>query len=473
MLQRWNFIKIVTFLSLMTLLGASLSAPDVFAATSDNKTAAQTVRDMGIGWNLGNTLEACGTYKSTVQEFETSWGNIVTTQAVIDGIKAAGFKSVRIPVAWSNLIKSDYTINQDLLKRVKEVVDYCSKDDLYAIVNIHWDGGWFENFATNYDESMKKYTSIWTQISNYFKDYPNNLIFESLNEEGCWNSIWNRYGGSTGADKTQAYNILNNINQKFVDIVRASGGNNTSRCLLIAGYATDIDLTCDDSFKMPKDTINNKLIISVHYYTPSTFTILTEDASWGKFARTWGTDAEINVVKNDFNKMKNKFADKGVPVIIGEYGTVITNKEPASVRRYISTVCQIAYDMGFCPMFWDNGEYYSRSEVKFRDSEVAAIFAKYKDSSPTNNPTATPTVKVTPTPTASKVVYGDANGDGNFNALDFAAVRMYLLGLSDGPTYSEWKTAADVNGDRNVNALDFAFMRSRLLGLISKFPIEQ
>lgn len=468
MKHRWNFIRKVAFLSLLALLGTSLVIPTLFAATSDNKTAAQTVKDMGVGWNLGNTLEACGTNKSTVQEFETSWGNIVTTQKIIDGIRDSGFKTVRIPVAWSNLMKSDYTINQDLLKRVKEVVDYCSKDDLYAIVNIHWDGGWFENFATNYDESMKKYTSVWTQISNYFKDYPNNLIFESLNEEGCWNTIWNRYGGSSGEDKTRAYNILNNMNQKFVDIVRLSGGNNVSRCLLIAGYATDIDLTCDDNFKMPKDTISNKLMISVHYYTPSTFTILSEDASWGKCARTWGTDAEINVVKTDFNKMKSKFSDKGVPVIIGEYGTVLTNKETESVRRYISTVCKTAYDMGFCPVFWDNGEYYSRSDLKFRDSEVAAIFSKYKGSSQTPMPTA----NVTPIPT-SKVVCGDVNGDGTFNSIDFAALRKYLLGMTLGTSYSEWRTAADVNGDNNINSLDFAIMRSWFLGLIPRLPIEQ
>ncbi len=457
-MKQQNFIKTVTFLSVIMLLAISLLTPNVFAASSiyDDKTAEETVLDMGIGWNLGNTLEACGADLPSVEAYETFWGNIVTTQEIIDGVKAAGFKSIRIPVAWSNLMSADYTINEDLLKRVKEVANYCSNDDMYVIVNIHWDGGWFENFATDYDESMKKYTSIWTQISNYFKDYPKNLIFESLNEEGCWNSIWNRYSGTSGDDKIRAYNILNNINQNFVNIIRASGGNNTSRCLLIAGYATDIDLTCDDCFIMPQDTINNKLIISVHYYTPATFTILEQDASWGKCATTWGTDAEINQVKTDFNKMKNKFADNGIPVIIGEYGTTTVNKEVESVRLYLSTVCKTAYDLRFCPILWDSSTHYSRSEKKINDPELAAMYLEYKDS------TRIITVKL-----------GDVNGDDSINSLDFALMKSYLIGrISDFPVENDLEVA-DVNGDNEINSLDLVVMKQYLLGKIDTFPAQQ
>jgi len=450
--------KFVSCLSIISVLAVSSISPGIFAASPVNsdKTAAETVYDMGVGWNLGNTLDACDTTNThpNVTAYETLWGNPVTTQKMIDGIKDAGFRSVRIPVAWSNLMSSDYTINADLLKRVKEIADYCTNDGMYVLVNIHWDGGWFDNFATNYDESMKKYTRVWTQISNYFKDYSNNLVFESLNEEGCWNSIWNRWSGTTGEAKTKAYSILNNINQKFVDIVRASGGNNTTRCLLIAGYATDIDLTCDDCFKMPTDTISNKLMISVHYYTPSTFTILTEDASWGKFSATWGTDAEINQVKTDFNKMKTKFADKGYPVIIGEYGTTTVNKESASVRRYLSTVCKTGYDLGFCPMLWDSSVHYSRSDKKIPDTELAAMYLTYKDGRTT-------------------VKLGDVNGDGSVNALDFAMMKSYLLGkITDFPVENDLKVS-DLNGDGVFNALDFAVMKQFLLGKITAFPAEK
>ncbi len=389
-MKQHNLKKILAFLAGIAVLTISILTPNSYAAASitSNKTAAETIIDMGIGWNLGNTLEACDTTRTlpNVQAYETYWGNIVTTQAIIDGVKAAGFNSVRIPVAWSNLIASDYTINKDLMKRVKEVVDYCSNAGMYAIVNIHWDGGWFSNFATNYDESMKKYTSIWTQISNYFKDYPNNLIFESLNEEGAWDNVWNRWSGTPADGKTKVYNTLNNINQKFVNIVRASGGNNATRCLLIAGYGTEIDLTCDSYFKMPQDTVSSKLMISVHYYTPSTFTILESDADWGKSAYTWGISTEINLVKTDFQKMKTKFADKGIPVIVGEYGSTKVNKDQNSVRLYLTTVCKTARDMGFCPMLWDPGTHFSRSNIKFTDSQLAAFFLQYKS--------ATPTIKV-------------------------------------------------------------------------------
>jgi endoglucanase len=300
---------------------------------------------------------------------------------------------------------------------------------------------------------MKKYTSVWTQISNYFKDYPNNLIFESLNEEGAWDNVWNRYSKSPADGKIKVYTMLNNINQKFVDIVRASGGNNATRCLLIAGYGTDIDLTCDDYFKMPKDSVANKLMISVHYYTPSTFTILEKDADWGKSAYTWGTTAEINQVKTDFNKVKTKFEDKGIPVIIGEYGSTKVNKDEKSVRLYIETVCKSAYDMGFCPMLWDPGTHYSRNDTKFRDSELAAFFLKYKQDTPK------PAIKI-----------GDVNGDNTINALDFAAMKSYLLGKTTSFPVENALKVSDVNGDGVFNALDLAVMKQYLLGKITAFP---
>ncbi|MDQ2087625.1 cellulase family glycosylhydrolase [Herbivorax sp. ANBcel31] len=451
---RKSLKKIVAILSLMTLLATSFVMPSILGASSvfDEKTASETVDDMGIGWNLGNTLEACGDWinGNSVRDYETAWGNPITTQEMIDGIKDAGFSSVRIPVAWSNLIEDDYTINEELMNRVEEVVDYCSNNDMYAVVNIHWDGGWFEKFSTEYDESMKKYTSIWTQISNHFKDYPHNLMFESLNEEGVWDDVWNRWSGE--GDKTRAYNILNDMNQEFVDIVRESGGNNASRCLLIAGYATDIDLTIDDAFRMPNDTISDRLIIKVHYYNPSTFTILTEDADWGEAAYTWGTEEEINQLVMDMEKMK-KFSDNGYPVVIGEYGCYIENKDPESVRRYISMVTQVAYDMGYCPMLWDNGTHYSRNERSFRDPELAEIFLEYKDDSDDDT---------------STVLLGDINGDGNIDSTDYTLLRRHILGSTE--LTGDALIAADVNGDGVINSDDCVLLTRYLLEIINEFP---
>ncbi|ORX46926.1 endoglucanase [Piromyces finnis] len=349
--------------NILTILGG--------ISTTYAMTVQELIKDMGVGWNLGNTLEACGDWinGSTVKQYETSWGNPETTEEMIKGIKSYGFKSIRVPVAWSNLIASDYTINPLLLARAKEIVNYIINNDMYAIMNIHWDNGWFENFATKEEESFTKYRRIWEQISDYFKDVNENLIFESLNEEGCWNTVWNRW--SNQGDKSKAYGLLNEMNQNFVDIVRNSGGNNTERHLLLAGYCTDIDLTIDEAYVVPKD---DRVMVSVHYYTPSTFTILEEDADWGKAQPTWGSESEVEYLLNDFKKIKTRFVDNGIPVVIGEYGTVTKNKDINSVHKFLKTVAETSLNSGMCPFLWDNGEHFNRKTLVFRDEAIGEIY---------------------------------------------------------------------------------------------------
>ena len=211
------------------------------AASAKEMTMADIIKDMGVGINLGNTFESCGvetgigswTYKAA---FETGWGSPKVTQEMIQGMADEGFGSVRIPVAWSNTFKkgdTTYTIDQDALDRVKEVAQWAVDADMYVIVNIHWDGGWWAKaFGTDKDEAMKRYTRMWEQIADEFKDFDQHLIFESLNEEG---GSWEEY-----VSKDESYKILNEVNQTFTDLVRNSGGNNADRPLLIAGYNTDI-----------------------------------------------------------------------------------------------------------------------------------------------------------------------------------------------------------------------------------------
>lgn len=338
-------------------------------------TTTEIVADMGLGINLGNTLEACGDWidDSSITNYETAWGSPVITKEMVDGYAKAGFKSVRIPVAWSNMIADDYTINPDLMKRVKEIADYVIDNDMYAVVNIHWDGGWFAKFSTEYDECLKKYTTIWTQIADNFKDYGDKLIFESLNEEGVYEDIWNRYSGSDEG-KEEAYGILNSINQEFVDLVRNSGGNNAKRHLLIAGYATDVTLTCDPCFKIPEDK-ESRCAVSVHYYTPATFCILEEDADWGKARSEWGSEIDFNELEKNMELMKTTFVDKGIPVIIGEYGCATKNKDPESVKLFLTSVCREAYERGMCPMLWDITDvFYSRTDCKMIDDDLGQQF---------------------------------------------------------------------------------------------------
>ena len=342
----------------------------------EDLTSMEMVHNMGLGWNLGNTMECAGDWikGGIVRSYETAWGNPETTREMIDAIKKAGFKSVRIPVAWSNMIGDNYTINHDLLERVNQLVGYVIANGMVAVVNIHWDGGWWSKFPTDYDNSMKRYTRMWSQIAGYYKDAPGSLIFESLNEEGCWNDVWNRYGGADAVKKQKAYDILNNINQTFVDLVRKSGGLNGKRHLLIAGYATDIDLTVDPDFVMPKDPANHS-IVSVHYYTPYTFAGLEKDESWGKVRTTWGTPADFTELNANMDKLKPRFLDKGIPVILGEYGAS-TKKEPASVRLYMLSIAEKVYKMGMCPMLWDPGSHFNRHNLQFDDPDLLKGFQK-------------------------------------------------------------------------------------------------
>lgn len=333
-------------------------------------TTSELVREMGVGINLGNTFEACGSWidSSSVQNYETGWGSPVVTQELISGYAEEGFGVLRVPVAWSNMMAEDYTINPDYLARVKEVIDWALESDLYVIMNIHWDGGWWEEFPNDTDECMKKYLSIWTQLCDEFKNYNDYLMFESLNEEGCWNDVWNRYSGDEGKD--EAYALLNDINQEFVDLVRGSGGNNDKRHLLIAGYATDVELTCDEFFKMPDDEMS-RCAVSVHYYSPPTFCILEQDADWGKVRTTWGSPTDYALLDRYMNMLQETFVDNDVPVIIGEYGLTTSNKTDETIRQYLSAVCEAAYSREMCPVLWDITDvFYDRSEFKMKDPEL-------------------------------------------------------------------------------------------------------
>ena len=346
-------------------------------AVSGSKSEAMAfARKMGVGWNLGNTLEATGMKGASVRDYETGWGNPVTTKAMIDGVRAAGFKSMRVPVAWSNLMGPgpDYAIDEGLLDRVEQVARYGLDNGMYVIVNIHWDGGWIRRFSTDYDGCMRKYKSVWRQVAGRFKGYPDRLIFESMNEEGSFDDLWNVYGGKPDR-KAEAYRLLNAINQAFTDLVRASGGNNGRRYLLIAGYGTDIGRTVDPAFRMPRDPAGRSMV-SVHYYSPPTFAILEKDASWGKAAYTWGTPAEVEAVKRDFLPLKARFLDKGVPVVVGEFGCPTVHKDPASVVKYLTTVCETANSLGCVPMLWDVGNIYDRQTRQFKNPRLGEALAR-------------------------------------------------------------------------------------------------
>ncbi|MCM1578830.1 MAG: glycoside hydrolase family 5 protein, partial [Ruminococcus sp.] len=238
-----SLMAAVMMVAAVPSLSAETAAAEVKKGEMRDMSTMEIVNDMGMGINLGNTFESCGDWidqwgDGTPKAYETAWGNPVVTEEMIKGYKKAGFDTLRIPVGWSNLMSDDgkYTISKDYMKRVTEVVDWALDADLYVIVNLHWDGGWLEKVPEDFDGCLEKYEAIWKQVSANFKNYGDKLIFESQNEELGWSSVWNPYGSNKG--KEESYDYVNKINQKFVDVVRASGGNNAKRHLLISGYNT-------------------------------------------------------------------------------------------------------------------------------------------------------------------------------------------------------------------------------------------
>lgn len=330
------------------------------------------VREMGFGINLGNTLESCGDWihSTEVSAYETAWGSPVITQEAIRGYANAGFGVLRIPVAWSNLMSGDgsYTISPKYIERVREVVGWTLDAGMLAIINIHYDSGWVNVFPENEEENMKRFTAMWTQIAEAFNDFDERLMFESQNEELGWDSLWNRWSGTNGEEKRASYELVNKVNQAFVDVVRGTGENNSRRHLLISGYNTDVELTCDELFKMPGDPAG-RLAVSVHYYDPSTLTILEEDADWGKAKTTWDS-ADIAGLERKVQLLKTRFIDNGIPVIVGEYGCFGKNKSRDVIESYLLDVSSRMYGIGACPILWDTcNDEYDRNANAFRRPE--------------------------------------------------------------------------------------------------------
>ena len=324
----------------------------------------QITEAMGLGWNLGNQLEA----SSGGLPSETCWGNPEITKELIDTIKAQGFKTVRIPVSYLDMIGDgpDYKIDTDWLDRVQEVVDYVVDNDMFAIVNMHGDGYYTVDHSwllcaeddDKQTEIKDKYGKVWTQIADRFKDYDQHLIFESMNEE---------FNNDYGKPDEKAYDNINAYNQIFVDSVRATGSNNEKRWLLLPGWNTNINYTAGDdyNFKIPTDNgckaDGKRIMISVHYYDPFNFTIdenKTAKTQWGKYAvknyDNWGQE---DYVDSQMALLNEKFVSQGYPVVIGEFGAQDKTEKFADYnefRRYWSEyLIKAAKKNGVVCVYWD------------------------------------------------------------------------------------------------------------------------
>lgn len=382
------FSLMLAVLMLIPCVGSAEEAEAVDnGVMREGLTALEATRLMGNGINLGNTLEACdnnvGIKTNTPLSYETHWGQPKTTQAMIDGMKAAGFDTIRIPVAWmtnaTHLYEGDYTIDADYMDRVEEVVRYARKAGMYVIINDHWDGGWYGMFGSESAETralaMEAYKGMWQQIAERFRDYSDYLIFESANEElgGRFDENSPLYCSDsvvTYLTDDERYALTNEINQTFVDVVRATGGNNATRFLLIAGYSTDIDKTCDDRFQMPKDTADSKLMVSVHYYDPWSYCGASSAAS----ATKWGKVSDYEYLDQQLAKM-TKFTEAGYGVVIGEYGAL-----PCSDGLKDNTLAYHTAFLDACTKYnltnclWDCSGLYKRVSQTFADDDILAMY---------------------------------------------------------------------------------------------------
>lgn len=331
-------------------------------------TSTELAKLMSPGINLGNTLEALPN--------ETAWGNPVPTQALMNAYKAAGFKTVRIPVSWTQYADASNNISAAWLAHVRQVVDYAHTAGLYTIINIHWDGGWMNH--TTYDRQAAindKLTRFWTQIANTFKNDDDTLLFAGSNEVGQDNTY--------GAPTAEYAAVQNSFNQTFVNAVRATGGNNALRHLVVQGYFTNIDSSAATN-TVPKDSVANRLFMEVHYYDPFHFTLDDKSTIW-----QWGAQATDPAAVEDwaneawadaeFQKIKTAFADKGVPVLLGEYGAGIKAAYPGMDvyrKAWDQYITQSAYRHGLVPVYWDTGGMIDRKTGAQLDPDVIAAIVK-------------------------------------------------------------------------------------------------
>ncbi|PIQ28797.1 MAG: dihydroxy-acid dehydratase [Bacteroidetes bacterium CG18_big_fil_WC_8_21_14_2_50_41_14] len=333
----------------------SPAEPDASGMSSMANVLAAKIH---LGWNLGNSLEAIGG--------ETAWGNPAVTKGFIDFVKQNGFNAVRLPCSWNQYMSDASTaqLKAEWLDRIKEVVQYCVDDDMYVILNIHWDGGWLENNCTEAKKEANnaKQKAFWEQIATHLRDFDEHLLFASANEPNV--------------DNAGQMAVLKSYHQTFIDAVRSTGGRNAFRNLVIQGPSTDIEKTLDLMISLPTDNIPNRMMVEVHYYTPWNFCGLTADADWGKMFYYWGegyhslTDPERNAtwgeedfVNTAFSGMKSRFVDQGIPVVLGEFSVVrrssLTGDDLvnhlASRAYFLKYVTQQAIANGMLPFYWDNG----------------------------------------------------------------------------------------------------------------------
>lgn len=310
--------------------------------TSDevnSMTSVEIVEDIRVGWNLGNALDS---YNTNSNDTETGWGNPKTTKAMFETVQKAGFNAVRIPVTWGEHMSADGTIDSDWMARVKEVVDYAYDLGLYVIINVHHDDYlWLVQSKDKLENNKAVLTNIWRQISTTFRDYDHRLIFEGMNEPRIVGAAEEWTGGTQ-----ESYDCINQLFQAFVDTVRSTGGGNAERSLIVTTYAQSVEKKAIEGLKIPDDA---HIIVSLHIYAPWDFCGPDDTRA------DWGSDADKQELNQTFQYLEEKFISQGIPLIIGECGTVNKNGNTSARAAWCQYYLSEAKSHGIKCFLWDDG----------------------------------------------------------------------------------------------------------------------
>lgn len=373
---------------LLTCMG--VYKPTILKASSrlETITALELTKDMKLGWNLGNSLDCTNITLSnpTVTDYETAWGNPVTTKAMVDAVKKAGFNTIRIPVTWDTKFGAapNYTINAAWMDRVQEVVNYGIDNGMYVIINLHHESNWLVPNSAYQSTATAKLQKVWTQIATRFQKYDEHLIFETMNEPRV---VGDPTEWSGGTAQTRA--IVNEFNLTSVNAIRMTGGNNTYRFIMVPTYAASSVPVAVDDLVIPNNDKN--CIASLHMYSPYFFAMDINGTS------SWGSDSDKASLDSELDAVYNKFISKGIAVVIGECGSI--NKSNDSSRIALAEYYTKAAKTRKIPLIWwdNNISTPNTSETFgiFNRSSLTWVFpsivtALVKGASDTITPTPTP-----------------------------------------------------------------------------------
>ncbi|MDF9844491.1 MULTISPECIES: cellulase family glycosylhydrolase [unclassified Paenibacillus] len=350
------------FSLIILLLAAALAWPAPFVHAKAGNTPMQAyVEALGPGWNMGNTFEASGD--------ETSWGNPPVTRAFIDQLAAEGYKTIRLPITWRHRMGDapDYTIDPAFMARIQEVVDWSLEAKMHVMINLHHDSNWIMNMAAEHDEVMARFNAAWTQIAGYFKDYPDTLMFESVNEP--------RYSDDWSKDEPEYFTMLDELNVSFHSIVRSSGGNNGKRPLVLSTLtAAPTEARLLELSKTITKLQDKRLIATFHYYGYYAFSVNTAGAI------TFDDTARQDLIQA-FDRAYDIFTSKGIPVIVGEYGLLGFDKSLETVQhgeilKFFEYIGYYAREKKMPLLLWDNGQHFDRRTFKWVDEELHQVMVQ-------------------------------------------------------------------------------------------------